>query len=274
MRFWCFLLCAALLLSLCACAQPPVLVPAADAAKIPAAPTAEPTTETAQPARSEPEAVVSEDIATAVLSEYSKEVYVRISYPVLLSSPMVSASIEGFVEEIIAQYRPEATDLALELTPPEHAPYWPDSDLALELTGRITFCSEELVSVVFEGLYNAKTAVHPTNLLISRNFDPQTGERIRFADRYVIDSALYEAFAASAEATITEQVGGTWPKGWGTFAEVFSCDEQTFIARLTAEETYHTSFTQTAVYISLPTSHSACDHQEFPLPYDTLTPIQ
>ena len=262
MRYFCILLCAALLLSLCACTAAPQPT---DAPTDP--PTqAEPVTESP----TQPE-TTGDEFPTAVLSEYSKEVYVRVTYPILPSAT-ANAAIEAFANEMIAQYCPEADAVTLETEAPEHPPEAQDSARSLELSGRVTFQSDELVCVVLEGLHNVRTAAHPNHLFSTRNFDPQTGETLPFAGRYVIDEALYEAFAASAEAVLTEQAGGTWPEGWASFAEMF-CDKDAFIAGLTVEEEYHVLYTGDGLYISFPVPFALGGHMEIPIPDSALTPI-
>ena len=271
MRYLYILLCAALLLSLCACTAAPQPTDAPTDPPTQAEPVTEPATEPPTEAPTEPE-TTADEFPTAVLSDYSDGVYVCVTYPVLPSAT-ANAAIEAFVKEMIAYYCPEADTTTLKTEAMEHPPEMQDRTRSLELSGRVTFQSDELVCVVLEGMHNVRTAAHPNHLFSTRNFDPQTGETIRFSDRYVIDEALYEAFAASAVAFITERAdGGTWPKGWGSFAEMF-CDEEEFINGLTAEEEYHALYTEDGLYISFPVAYALGGHMEVPIPDSALTPI-
>ena len=98
-------------------------------------------------------------------------------------------------------------------------PPFADSDCSLELIGRVTLYTDELLSIVFEGQTYSRDAAYPLSLMFTMNLNPKTGEYIRFSDRYVVDKPLYDAVAARATELLTEASGGEWPEGWGTFAE-------------------------------------------------------
>lgn len=274
MRYFCILLCAALLLSLCACTAAPQPTDAPTDPPTQAEPVTEPATqpitqpETQLP-ETEPTTAVSEEITMAVISEYSAENYVHAAFPVLPSGPMASAAIQNFVEETIAAYCPEANNLTLEEEPPEHVPSFADSDCSLELLGRVTLYTDELLSIAFEGQTYSRDAAYPLGLLFTMNLNPKTGEYIRFADRYVVDKPLYDAVAARATELLTEAAGGEWPEGWGTFAEQI-CDEASFLTGLLEEKDFCVYFTENGVCINLPVSHALGDYLTVPLTYEEL----
>ena len=275
MRNLCVLLCAAVLLFLCACAARQEPTEAAQS-EPPAqtAPASEPATqpitqtETRLP-ETEPTTAASDEITMAVISEYSAENYVHAVFPVLPSGPMASAAIQNFVEETIAAYCPGANNLTLEEEPPEPAPSFADSDCSLELTGRVTLYTDELLSIVFEGQTYSRDAAYPLGLMFTMNLNPKTGEYIRFSDRYVVDKPLYDAVAARATELLTEASGGEWPAGWGTFAEQI-CDEAHFLTGLLEEKDFCVYFTEEGVCINLPVSHALGDYLTVPLTYEEL----
>lgn len=145
-----------------------------------------------------------------------------------------------------------------------------ESSISLFLEYRITCQREDLLSIVFEGLYNDRTAAHPMHLFFTLNIEPQSGETITFSDRYAIDDALYETFAACAERDITENAGGTWPEGWGTFSDTI-CDKDSFLNGMRTSLDFSVFFTEEGVGISYPVPYALGDHMEVILPYDALT---
>lgn len=139
-----------------------------------------------------------------------------------------------------------------------------------ERTIRITCQREDLLSIVFEGLYNDRTAAHPIHLFFALNIEPKSGETVAFSDRYAIDDALYETFAACAERDITENAGGTWPEGWGTFSDTI-CDKDSFLNGMRTSLDFSVFFAEEGVGISYPVPYALGDHMEVILPYDALT---
>ncbi len=255
MKKYIITLCLAMLLLLCACT-------AHDA-----------NPEASTPSTAEQNAAVETE--AAYLFENSEENAICAAYPKLCSpeSDAANDTIYNFVQEKIAAIC-ILTDYNLTASsekPSETAEDYQNTYLNVEY--RITYCTDDLVSIVFEGLYNYKKAAHPIHLLFTLNIDPQSGKEIAFADRYAIDDALYEAFAAQAEKDITEGAGGTWPEGWGTFSDAI-CSKAAFLNGLSSGDDFHVFYTAEGVGISYPVPYAMGDHLEVMLPYSALNALK
>lgn len=64
----------------------------------------------------------------------------------------------------------------------------------LHISSRLSFESEELISLVFTGMQNVKSAAHPNEIFFSINVDVQSAERVSIADIYSLDDSLYTFF--------------------------------------------------------------------------------
>lgn len=214
-----------------------------------------------------------ENAETVYLVENSEENVICVAYPKLPLPEREAANheIEDFVQEKIAEiclltdYNLSASTKKLSETTADY------QNTYLSMDYRITYCTEDLISIVFEGLYHYKKAAHPMHLLFTLNMNPASGNRLAFADRYAVDEDLYEIFAAQAETDISEDAGGTWPKEWGTFSETI-CGKSDFLTGLSAEKDFHVFYTTEGVGISYPVPYSMGDHLEVTLPYTALTP--
>ena len=150
---------------------------------------------------------------------------------------------------------------------------------SLTLDHEITYQTENLISIVFRGMYNAGDAAHPTNILFSVNLSPKTGQRIYLRNLYSINQALYADFSASATQTLLAQMDGQWPEIWGSFSESF-CDWEQFRLGMYREDTFSWYCTPEGITISYTVPHALGDHQEttlsftsFHYPKDTLHPL-
>lgn len=133
----------------------------------------------------------------------------------------------------------------------------------------ITFASNDLISIVFDGLYNYKTAAHPIHWLFTLNFNPQTLETITLSEKYIIDEALYNIFAEVAETNITNECDGVWPENWGTFSETI-CSKNHFIEGMIKEVDFYYYYAETGIVISYPVVHAMGDQKEGEISYDSL----
>lgn len=221
----------------------------------------------------EQQAAVSE-AKTAYLVENSEENTICVAYPRLQSpeSDTANDAIAAFVREKIAAIC-LLTECNLTESPKKPSAATTDyQNTYLEIDYRITYCTEDLISIVFEGLYNYKKAAHPIHLLFTLNIEPQGGNKLAFADRYIIDDALYDTFAARAEKDITENADEAWLEDRGTFADEI-CDKAAFLKGLTSERNFHVFYTAEGVGISYPVSYSMGNHLEVVIPYSELTRI-
>lgn len=211
-------------------------------------------------------------IDTTYLAEDCAERTIRISCPVLCASEVDAANdtIRACLQEKVGAIC-GVSGCALEetSTPPEPIDN-EESPISLSLEYRITYQREDLLSIVFEGLYNDRTAAHPIHLFFALNIEPQSGETVAFSDRYAIDDVLYDTFVAYAERDITENAGGTWPEGWGTFSDTI-CDKDSFLNGMRTSLGFSVFFTEEGVGISYPVPYALGDHMEVIIPYDVLT---
>lgn len=150
---------------------------------------------------------------------------------------------------------------------------------SLTLDHDITYQSQNLISIVFRGMYNASGAAHPTNILFSVNLSPKTGQRIYLRNLYCIDQALYTDFCGSATQSLLVQMDGQWPESWASFSETF-CDWERFRQGMYREEDLSWFCTPEGITVSYPVPHALGDHQEtalsfsrFRSPEDTLHPL-
>ena len=142
------------------------------------------------------------------------------------------------------------------------------SEIYLELNATTTFESEEVVSVVVQGLFNKKGTAYPTHWFFAINFNPQTLEKVKFSDFYVVNQTLYEKFSEKVTANIAEQNGGVWPEMLGEF-EMAVCSEDSFLSGLESGSVCY-YFTENGVGFCCPVRHVLGDYQKAELSYDVL----
>lgn len=215
----------------------------------------------------------SEEIMTAYLLERSEENNICVAYPVMPSVEVGAANtvIYDFIRqetERLCSHDCNVTDAAEK--PADISPEY--SLYLLELYYRMASFSNEIISIIFEGLSSYKKAAYPIHVFFTLNIDPANGQKISFADRYVIDDALYDVFAAYAQKDITEKAGGTWPENWGSFSEAI-CDKDAFLDGLSSSKDFHVFYTNEGIGISYPVPHAMGDHLEVILPYSELKKI-
>ncbi len=140
------------------------------------------------------------------------------------------------------------------------------SDYSIQMDGRITYESEELISMVFEGMLNRRNSAHPTHLFFSLNVDKTTGKQTFVKDRYVLNDALYDAFLNYAAEAL-----GTEVSDKVEISEL--CPKDSFLTGLQNESLYYVYFTVDAVGISCPVPHVIGDHFEVEIPYAVLEDV-
>ena len=133
----------------------------------------------------------------------------------------------------------------------------------LDLSCRVTYEHEDFVSIVFEGLYNMKTAAHPINLLFSLNVNRYTNERVMLKDIWPLDDVFYDTYRPLAQAALTAK-----------FGEDISIDDllkkDSLLNGLQTEKEYCVYYTQSGMVISIPVIHALGDHFETEIPYQML----
>ena len=61
------------------------------------------------------------------------------------------------------------------------------SEYYIDIESKTTHISDNIISIVFTGLLNQKSAAHPTHLFFALNFNPKTMDIINFSSRHIID---------------------------------------------------------------------------------------
>lgn len=140
----------------------------------------------------------------------------------------------------------------------------------IDVDSQVTYRTDDCVSVVFQGLYNKKSAAHPTHLLYAVNYHPDTLEVFTFNETYLLTDELYDTFARLAVANILEGTGGVWPSSWGPFDENI-CTKKSFFTGMKAGNEFDYYYTATGVVISYPVPFVMGDHLEVEIPYESLT---
>lgn len=135
----------------------------------------------------------------------------------------------------------------------------------IEIESKTSFASDDIVSIVFTGLLNQKSAAHPTHLFFALNFNPKTMDIINFSSRHIIDDELYNEFAKQGEKQILEETGADWPKEWGSFSEMF-CSKEKFFDGLNNKTTeIEWYYTDDGIGFSYSVIHALGDHKEVEL---------
>lgn len=143
------------------------------------------------------------------------------------------------------------------------------SGYCIDLDARVSFASEDIVSIVVEGAFNKKETAYPSNWFFTLNFNPKTEQSVNFTDRYVVNKALYDAYAKMAKQTIIDRNGGKWPETLGNFGEDV-CSEEPFLNGLKDGIVYW-YLTPNSMGFSCPVWHFLGDHLEAEIPLETVT---
>lgn len=109
------------------------------------------------------------------------------------------------------------------------------TDYYITIDSKTSYASDDIISIVFRGFLNKKSAAHPMHIFFALNFDPRTMSVVDFSSRHIIDDALYNEFASQAEKQILEENEGKWPENLGAFSETL-CPKECFFEGLKSEE--------------------------------------
>lgn len=135
----------------------------------------------------------------------------------------------------------------------------------LHISGCLSFESEELISLVFTGTQNVKSAAHPNEVFFSINVDIPSAQRIGIADVYSVDDTLYSAFLQHVSS---ERI----PRNELMTLNIFEKDA--FLEGLTkeSEKGLYSYFTPTHVGISYPVAYALGNHIEAEIPKGFFAP--
>lgn len=144
-----------------------------------------------------------------------------------------------------------------------------DYDFYLDIDCRLSYFSDDIASIIFEGMYNGKTAAHPVFCFYTLNIDRRTNEQLKLYNLIPTNDALYAAFVQCAYQSMKEKADPAWLAGVNFYDVVCSDRDFTgfFYDRSDAACAY---FTETGIGISYPVSHPLGDHQETEIPYSVV----
>lgn len=134
------------------------------------------------------------------------------------------------------------------------------NEYLVELEGKTTYNSDDLLSIVCTGMYNYKTAAYPTNMCFSINLNDKA-ERVYFKDLYNINDELYDVFASYAQAKIDEDF-----PDYGLTVEDMLCTKDSFISGIKDESTVDFYITEDSVGFIYSVPHVAGDYQTVEIP--------
>ncbi len=138
------------------------------------------------------------------------------------------------------------------------------TEYLVELEGKTTYNENDLLSVVYTGTYNYKTAAYPTNMCFSVNLNSEA-ERLCFKDMYNISDELYDVFAKHAQDEIDRKYGG-----YGLSVEDMLCTKDSFISGIEDESSVNFYITEDSVGFIYSVPHAVGDYQTVEIPLSEL----
>ncbi len=138
------------------------------------------------------------------------------------------------------------------------------TEYILELEGETVYNGDDHISIVYKGIYNNKTAAHPTNLCFCVNLNAQA-ERVWFIDHYLISDELYEVFADYAQAEIDKKYEDA-----GLSVRDMLCPKDSFIRGIMDETTVNAYRTEDVIGFIYSVPHAVGDYQIVEIPISEL----
>ena len=204
------------------------------------------------------------EIKSAYLIEESDENLISIKLPTDYKfNEIQNAFIADFVSSKINEISGETFKLTNSETTTEYSQNY--SGYCINLESETSYVSNDMISIVFMGLLNQKSAAHPINLLFSLNFNPSTLDIVEFSSLHMIDDALYNEFVKQGEKQILEETDGVWPNGWGSFSKTL-CSKETFFEGLNNKNSnIDWYYTENGIVFSYSVPFALGDHKEVEL---------
>lgn len=139
------------------------------------------------------------------------------------------------------------------------------TDYYITIESKTSYASDDIISIVFRGFLNKKSAAHPMHLFFALNFDPRTMSVVDFSSRHIIDDALYNEFVKQGEKEILDKTGGIWPEGWDSFSEML-CSKETFFDGLNGKNSeIEWYYTENGIGFSYSVPFALGNHREVEL---------
>lgn len=168
-----------------------------------------------------------------------------------------------YIDSQLADY---AGDFELTLSNEDVTAKFGDYLYQLDLDCRTTYLCDEFASLVFEGLYNYKSAAHPVHELFALNINRLTNERVKLKDIWLVNDKFYEIYQPYAREKLASILADEYKD---VPLEQFVTKES-FLAGLETEKEYCVYYTQSGMVVSCPTSHAIGHHLDVEVPYEKL----
>lgn len=206
----------------------------------------------------------SDGEAFAYLTEQTSENVICIQVPIYenekLNELIKSRIIDFLSADWALKTTPTLSDRIEDIIKSDYSEY------LVDLTCRYACKSDEVHSIIFEGLINYKTAAYPTNAFFTVNFDPETGKDVSFTDNYTVNEEMYDIFVESSIESITNRSGGEYPEEFNNFSQTL-CSFEKFSGEYATMWYY---YTDEAVGMSYSVPHVLGDHFETEISYEKL----
>ena len=221
--------------------------------------------------------------------EKTEENHIIFSYPQFMNTFTNAAEINelimGFVKSALqkvcnGEFRGNLRDSS-ELPERNNYEY---TILAMDINYTIKRNDADYFSVIFEGLYNNKTAAHPVNYFNSFTIDVRNSVFVTLSDLYDIDADFMDIvkneFKEQIRTGLAKKTGVSVdeiPESIKEFYPLLSDSEllqATRQADINSDFGFHSFMTDTALGISFPLEHAMGDHYEILIAYDMLDRIE
>ena len=197
------------------------------------------------------------------LTESTDENIISAKLPVFNDS-----TIDDLIIDYVCEYFVKTTGTEFDLTCAQDSfdmDAYEYSEYYINTNYNVTYFSDELISITFQGMLNNKTAAHPMHLFFTLNIDRETKQRILFKNNYEINSDLYDIFSGYAKDDIIDKVG-EWPEEWGNFSESI-CSFEKFQREMNDEKTFFAYYTNDGIGISYEVPFALGNHLEVVIPF-------
>ena len=197
------------------------------------------------------------------LTESTENDIVSVEVPFFEGKEIVNKAVYSYILKTLKDLTAEDFDLKTTEKDIEEKEY---KDYYIDISYRIALNSENLISIIFEGFLNYKTAAHPNHLFFTLNLNPKIGEKIYFSKEAKIDENLFNIFIGKATENFSEKEASI------KVEQVF--DKETFLTGLQREYEIESGFycyyTEEAVGISYPVPFALGNHIEIEIPKDSV----
>lgn len=147
------------------------------------------------------------------------------------------------------------------------------SDLDLTMDYQILFENQSLISIVFKGFENVKSAAHPSDLFLTLNINLKNGTRVKLFDLYTINNYFKNIYFEAAKKQVPERFAES-KNDWLIVIEELEKDSLSTDWNFKHADTYdgiQSYLTPKGLGLSTPVSFANGDHFETVIPYSNIT---